>query len=333
MLHPWRVWLHSSAAQSVARGLALFVSGLGLLGLVGKLRAPGFDANLWWVDLRGLPAWVADSAIGVLCVLLLAWAWRGQGGRLFRRGLQAALGVFVVVLLLNAGTFWRLVAEDRIRAGIPLPLSLLCAAGLGFIALQVRSGSAEVHRRLQLMACAACVLLFPLLQVVGFGKTDYRRPAAAAVVFGARAYADGRPSEALADRVRTACQLYQQGFVNQLIFSGGPGDGAIHETESMRRMAVRLGVPDAAILLDDAGLNTAATVRHVQPMVAGRPVIMVSEFYHLPRIKLACERAGLQARTVPARPTHAARAWPLKSMAREIPAFWLYYARAVFAGF
>ena len=80
-----------------------------------------------------------------------------------------------------------------------------------------------------------CVLAFPLSQILFFGKTDYRRAADVAVVFGARAYADGRPSDALADRVRAACELYRSGTVTKLIFSGGPGDGAIHETEAVAR--------------------------------------------------------------------------------------------------
>src|SRR5437868_14663387 len=84
--------------------------------------------------------------------------------------------------------------------------------------------------------------VFPLLQTVCFGKTDYRREADVAVVFGARAYADGRPSDALADRVRTACELYQRGIVKKLLLSGGPGDGLVSETEAMRRMALSLRV-------------------------------------------------------------------------------------------
>jgi len=182
---------------------------------------------------------------------------------------------------------------------------------------------------LRFATCAACAVAFPLMQVLGFGKTDYRRHADVAVVFGARAYADGRPSDALADRVRTACELYQQGLVRQLVFSGGPGDGAVHETESMRRMAVSLGVPDSAIVRDEAGLNTSATLRNTRPLLAAKPVIAVSEFYHLPRIKLAAASAGIDLITVPARPAHWSRQLPLSNMLREIPAFWLYYARAL----
>src|SRR6185503_7842801 len=100
------------------------------------------------------------------------------------------------------------------------------------------------------------------------GKTEYRRHADAIIVFGARAYADGRPSDALADRVRTACQLYHEGWAKKLILSGGPGDGAIHETESMRRLAIQLGIPADAVLLDPQGLNTRATLANSKAILA-----------------------------------------------------------------
>ena len=324
-----RAWLNSPRSGAIARGMGLFLGSFALLGLLAKLRAPGFDANLWWIDLRALPAWCADSLVGMLAVLLLAWGLCRRTGVAACLALRSLLAFFIAVALVNASVFWVLLAQGRIHSSVPVPLSLIFGAGLLFIGLHVRREAASGLPWLRVAACVACAVAFPFLQVLGFGKTDYRRHADVAVVFGARAYADGRPSDALADRVRTACELYQQGLVRELVFSGGPGDGAIHETESMRRMAVSLGVPDSAIVRDEAGLNTAATLRNARPLLATKPAIAVSEFYHLPRIKLAAAGAGIDVITVPARPAHWSRQLPLANMIREIPAFWLYYARAV----
>jgi uncharacterized SAM-binding protein YcdF (DUF218 family) len=324
-----RACLNSPESGACARGLALFLGFFALLGLLAKLRAPGFDPNLWWIDLRALPGWCADLLVGVLAALLLAWGLCRRIGAAVRIALTGLLAFFVAVAIVNATVFWVLLAQARIRSSVPVPLSLIFSAGFLFIALHVRREAVSGLFSLRFAACAACAIAFPLLQILGFGKTDYRRHAEVAVVFGARAYADGRPSDALADRVRTACELYQQGLVRQLIFSGGPGDGAIHETESMRRMALRLGVPDSAIVRDEAGLNTAATLRNARGLLAAGPAIAVSEFYHLPRIKLAAAGAGIDLLTVPARPAHWSRQLPLANMVREIPAFWLYYARTL----
>ena len=167
-----------------------------------------------------------------------------------------------------------------------------------------------------------------------FGKTDYRRPADIAVVLGARVYADGRPSDALAVRVRTACQLYRDGLVRKLLVSGGPGDGAVHETEAMKRMAIGLGVKDQDILVDAGGLNTQATVKDSRPVFSqlrAPRILVVSHFYHLPRIKMAYQRAGWEVYTVPARESYLLRQMPL-FLAREVAAFWVYYARGFTKG-
>jgi vancomycin permeability regulator SanA len=174
-----------------------------------------------------------------------------------------------------------------------------------------------------------CALVFPVLQMFCFGKTDYRRFADAAVVLGARAYADGRPSDALSDRVRTACGLYKEGLVHKLIFSGGPGDGPVSESQAMKRMALKLGVKAEDIVLDERGVNTRATVRNTEVLFRElhvSRVLVVSHFYHLPRVKMAYHQAGTEVYTVPARESYLLRQLPY-NMAREIAAFWTYYLR------
>jgi vancomycin permeability regulator SanA len=52
---------------------------------------------------------------------------------------------------------------------------------------------------------------------------------------------------------------------------------------------------------------------------------MVSHFYHLPRIKVTCQRSGLEAYTVPA-DTAALRGMAI-NLGREDLAFWAYYLR------
>jgi vancomycin permeability regulator SanA len=162
-----------------------------------------------------------------------------------------------------------------------------------------------------------------------FGTTDYRRPADVVVVLGARTYADGTASQALSDRVKTAVELYKQGLVTRLVFSGGPGDGVISEPQAMRQVAMDAGVPEDAIVLDEAGLNTDATVRNTCAAfesLNARRVLAVSHAYHLPRVKLAYQRAGWEVRTVPARQSRRLRSEPV-FVAREVVAIWAYYFR------
>jgi uncharacterized SAM-binding protein YcdF (DUF218 family) len=250
-------------------------------------------------------------------------------------------GLLCVACAANTFEFYRLLARGEINANLPLPLSLLVTCALGsIVAVQVRPITASPRASgvcaffAPLAICGLCLCLFPLAQMFCFGKTDYRRPAGVAVVLGARVYADGRPSDALADRVRTACQLYHQGLARKLLVSGGPGDGLVHETAAMKQMAIRLGIKPEDILVDEAGLNTQATVRNTERLLATlhpQRILVVSHFYHLPRIKLAYQRDGWEVYTVPAKESYLLRQMPY-NMAREVAALWVYYFRPLVPG-
>lgn len=353
---PDRLAGFTCALRPITHALAVFFGAFTLLNLLGEWRHPGFDANIWWIDLRWLPPAVAKAGLGLGALALLATPCLDRCPRLIRRSARGALTGLLCATLANAVNFFHLAATGCIEPGVLMPLSLLVAPCILLILVAARRGSHGTRRRkdptpfrvrpgllrrLHLptgsfshlitfsLALAACAFGFPLAQMLFFGKTDYRRPADAAIVFGARAYADGRPSDALADRVRTACQLYQSGLVGKLIFSGGPGDGDIHETESMRRFAATLGVPVKDILLDPGGLNTQATAQNTS-LICHRHgferVLAVSHFYHLPRIKMTFHREGFDVLTVPAVETYTLTQLPY-NMAREVAALWVYYLR------
>jgi vancomycin permeability regulator SanA len=341
-------------SDALPRGLALFLGGFALLNIFGNLRAPGFDANLWWIDFRAVPTWLSNSLLLVSAFCLISFAFRPQQSASRRHLTVACIAVLGIVAALNAIEFYILWIRGSIRAGIPIPFSLFVCGALAMILFSRSAAVSDCPGRVApsrrnanwqrdypnsrkllpvLTICLTCTAIFPFAQMLFFGKTDYRRPADIAVVLGARVYADGRPSDALADRVRTACKLYQNGTVKKLLFSGGPGDGSIHETEGMKRMAIQLGVKPEDILLDAHGVNTQATVKNTeavfQQLHASR-ILVVSHFYHLPRIKLAYHREGWEVYTVPAKESYLLRQMPF-NMAREVAALWVYYFRPLTA--
>jgi vancomycin permeability regulator SanA len=328
----------SRFADAAARALALFFGGFSLLNSLGGLRSRGVDANLWWIDLRPFPDLLAQIFLLLAALCLLGFAIQPPRSYWGRALTTIVIGIAATAVLMNVVEFYRLFAQGRLRPWLPVPLSLLVLAALGLILrvnLRLRQAASSSRPSLGMMAAFCfCLVAFPLAQMVCFGNTDYRRPADVAVVFGARTYADGRPSDALKDRVRTACKLYRDGLVKKLIFSGGPGDGKVHETEAMRRLALQLGVKAEDILTDTNGVNTQATVKDTEPMFArlgaGR-VLVVSHFYHLPRIKMAYRRAGWEVYTVPAKESYYLRATPY-FMAREVAALWVYYLRPLRGG-
>ena len=319
-----------------ARGIAFFIGGFSLLNILGQMRFPGFDANHWWIDFRPVPAAAARLFLMAASVFLIAYSCNPRMSR-WRRGFTLGLvGALLINTVRNTAHFYLLLARGRITAGCPVAFSLLVGMGLVVVLLGVLAARAKPDIKTRLSAkvvfaitIIVCLVGFPLGQMFCFGKTDYRREAEAIVVFGARVYTDGRCSDALADRVRTGCRLYQSGLAKLLIFSGGPGDGEAHETEAMRRMAIKLGVPEEAIVMDREGVSTRATVRNTcemfERMGMGR-VLAVSHFYHLPRIKMSYQRRGREVLTVPARESYVLTEMP-KYILREVAALWVYYLR------
>ncbi|MBN9691642.1 MAG: YdcF family protein [Verrucomicrobia bacterium] len=318
----------SPSSWSFARGLALFLSGFTLLNAAGVGGLNPGHANLWWIDLRAFGAPVSWLLEVGFAGALLAWVVRPEMGASRRRMTLALTGLFLAFALINAATVSLLLVRGGIQNPHGVTLSgCLSLALTGLLWAQHARPPVQRGWGNTLAAGAIIALGFPLLQAFCFGKTDYRRPAQVALVLGARVYADGQLSDAVADRVRTAAELYREGWVERLIVSGGPGDGAVHETEAMQRYAESLGVPASALSADPLGFNTAATVKNTRIQLAGQRVLVVSEFYHLPRLKLAFAQAGIEVFTVPAKPDHWLRNWPIRSLIREVPAFWLYWWR------
>ena len=184
---------------------------------------------------------------------------------------------------------------------------------------------------LVLVTLAGCVFVFPLAQIFFFGTSDYRRPADVAVVFGAQVHPGGAPSQTLAWRVDTACELYEQGLVRRLVMSGAVGESGYDEALVMRARAIANGVPAAAVVVDSRGVDTEATVRDTVRLFREEGVdrvLAVSNAYHLPRIKLAYRRHGQEVFTVPAEETRRIKETPYLWL-REVPAFWVYYLRGL----
>jgi len=145
----------------------------------------------------------------------------------------------------------------------------------------------------------------------------------AAIVFGARVYADGRLSAMLADRVTTAAQLYQAGKVRALLMTGDNSQAHYNEPEAMRQFALGLGVPNEAITLDYAGFRTYDSCYRARDIFGVGEAILVTQAFHLDRALLICNQLGIDSIGVAAdavRPTGYARGSLFMSQIREFPA-------------
>ena len=118
----------------------------------------------------------------------------------------------------------------------------------------------------------------------------------AALVLGARVWADGRPSRFLRERVVTGVRLYRRGLVDRIIVSGAQQDSSGHgEPAVMRRVAEAAGVPARDIVEDPLGVDTFSSCIRARDVYGVQSVIVATQEFHLPRAVWLCERLGLEA--------------------------------------
>ncbi len=115
-----------------------------------------------------------------------------------------------------------------------------------------------------------------------------------AIVFGA-GIRNGLPSTMLNDRITSAVDLYKTGKVRKLLMSGDNRTADYNEPAVMRQAALRLGVPDADIVLDYAGRSTYETCYRARDIFGLGDAVLVTQEFHLDRAMLICDALGVQA--------------------------------------
>jgi SanA protein len=120
-------------------------------------------------------------------------------------------------------------------------------------------------------------------------------PRRVAIVFGAGLWRDGTATPVLADRVTTAVNLYLAGKVEKLLMSGDNRFVDYNEPAVMRDLALSLGVPEDAIVLDFAGRRTYDTCYRAKAIFGVDEAILVTQAFHLPRAIYECNRLGVDS--------------------------------------
>ena len=171
-------------------------------------------------------------------------------------------------------------------------------------------------------------LLGTALLVVAGLRDDLRR-ADVALVLGNSVQLDGTPSPRLRARLDRTFELYRSGYFPAVIVSGGRGREGYDEAVVMRDYLVSRGIPASRIIVDGGGVTTLASARNAARIARQRrmrSVFVVSQYFHLPRARLALRRCGFET-------IHSAHARffelrDLYSSPRELVAYVSYLFRA-----
>jgi uncharacterized SAM-binding protein YcdF (DUF218 family) len=162
----------------------------------------------------------------------------------------------------------------------------------------------RVLRHALMLAVLAGVIVYTisLVMVLVVSQQDERRPVDAIVVLGAAQY-NGRPSPVLRARLNHALSLYRDQLAPLVVVTGGIGRGdTTSEAVVGQRYLVAHGIPEGAVAAQGEGRTTMASMNAVTVWLDARGlrrVLLVSDPFHMFRLRLEARRTGLEAYTSP----------------------------------
>ncbi|HWQ21413.1 MAG TPA: YdcF family protein [Clostridia bacterium] len=147
--------------------------------------------------------------------------------------------------------------------------------------------------------CTILALVYAGIDLYGHKQEPDR--ADVICVFGAAVWGD-TPSPELEARLMWAVRLYRQGRAPVLFLSGGTTGSSMTESDVMGSVAIEQGIPQSALVFDDAGTTTARTLTNLKRYMQGNGLsscLMVSSPFHMARIMVLSRLDGLKAFTSP----------------------------------
>lgn len=132
---------------------------------------------------------------------------------------------------------------------------------------------------------------------------DEARKADAIVILGAAQY-NGRPSPVLKARLDHAYDLFKHGYASAIITTGSFGpDPNFSEAHVSTQYLVQRGIDPARIVTEQGSGSTLQSIRAATTLMQAKgwkTALVVSDGFHLFRLKRIFEDNGIQAYTSPA---------------------------------
>ena len=172
------------------------------------------------------------------------------------------------------------------------------------------------------------MLIIAVIFLITDGHLDNYKKSDAGVVLGNKVNSDGTLSPRLKGRLLKAYELYKNQIIEIIIVSGGTGIEGIDESLTMKKYLNRWGVPENHIIADNKGVNTYNTAKNVKKYMDANnceSVIIITQYYHISRTRLAFHRFGIKNVTCAHADYYEFR--DIFSIFRELAAFCYYLIR------
>jgi uncharacterized SAM-binding protein YcdF (DUF218 family) len=152
------------------------------------------------------------------------------------------------------------------------------------------------------LLAAVSIYTVALVMVLVVSQQDQRRAVDAIVVLGAAQY-NGRPSPVLRARLDHALRLYNEGYAPRVVVTGGVGRGdTTSEAIVGRHYLLARDVVPGDVVVQPQGRSTQASMTAVADWLEAEglhSVILVSDPFHMYRLRLEARRTNLEADTSP----------------------------------
>lgn len=169
-----------------------------------------------------------------------------------------------------------------------------------------------------------------LYHIDRFGRVDHAQNADVIIVLGAGLDQFGQPTASLVARAIHAASLYQIGFADKVLCSGGVTRNSFpSEATICAQILENAGLPRSAVELEEKSRSTQENaIKSIQWMSerSVRTAIVVSSSYHLWRASWLFRRLGYDVNTSPAPVGYLGPARYFHSLLREVLAVnWQFF--------
>lgn len=150
---------------------------------------------------------------------------------------------------------------------------------------------------IKLFVIILCWLSIHTAYITYDGLNDDIQACDVAVVLGSKVNPNGTLSKSLKGRLERTLELYNKGYFESIIVSGGLGKEGHDEAVVMKEYLVENGVDPEFVYVDSQGINTMATAENTVKISADndfKSYMVISQFFHISRIKLAFKTVGIE---------------------------------------
>jgi uncharacterized SAM-binding protein YcdF (DUF218 family) len=135
-----------------------------------------------------------------------------------------------------------------------------------------------------------------------YGNVNELKKADVAIILGAGIYGDN-PSPVFKERINHSIWLYENGYVDKLLFTGGKGQNEkFTESSIAKNYAIEHSIPEKDILIEEKSKITQENILYSAQIVKENnfsTVIIVSDPLHMKRAMLMVRDSGLVAYSSP----------------------------------